>query len=169
MAGSKKALEIDESESFQRRDWRVQRVGWGVLALIAVAALLGAFGKGVLASAETTSAEGTLQLRYERLVRLHAPARLEFTVAPGLAGADGRVRLWLDRAYADQLQITGVQPEPAEVSVTPALLMYQFAVADGGRPVLVTFSVQHDRAGISRASAGVLPRGTVQLDQFVFP
>ena len=169
MAAPKHALEIEESESFQRRDWTFQRIGWAVLALVAVAALLGAFGRGPLASAEQTSAEGTVHVRYERLVRRHAPARIEFTLAPGLAGADGRIRLWLDRSYADQLEITGIRPEPVEVSVTPALLMYQFAVADGGRPVLVTFSVQHDRAGMSRASAGVLPRGTVQLDQFVFP
>jgi len=169
MAAAKKALEIDESESFQRRDWRFQRIGWAVFALVAVVALLGGFGQGVLAWAEKTSAEGTVHVRYERLVRRHAPARLEFTIAPGLAGADGRVRLWLDRSYADELEITGIQPEPADVSVTPTLLIYQFAVADGGRPVLISFSVQYDRAGMSRASAGVLPRGTVQLGQFVFP
>ena len=169
MTAAKKALEIDESESFQRRDWRAQRIGWALLALVAVAALLGGFGKGALAGAEQTSAEGTVHVRYDRLVRRHAPARLEFTLAPGLAGSDGRVRLWLDRGYADELEITSIQPEQVEVSVTPALLMYQFAVADGGRPVLVTFSVQHDRAGMHRASAGVLPRGTVQLGQFVFP
>ena len=169
MAGSKQPLEIEPSESFHRRDWRVQRIGWAILALTAVAALLGAFGQGMLAWAEQTSAEGTVHVRYERLVRRHAPARLEFTIAPGLAGADGRVRLWLDRGYAEQLEITAIQPEPVEVSATPALLIYQFAVSDGGRPVQVTFSVQHDRAGRSHAGAGVLPRGTVRLDQFVFP
>jgi hypothetical protein len=169
MAWSKKALQIEESESYQRRDLRVQRVGWAVLALKAIAALLGGLGQGTLAWAEQTSAEATVHVRYERLVRRHSPARLEFTIAPGLAGADGRVRLWLDRSYADELEITGIQPEPADVSVTPTLLIYQFAVADGGRPVLISFSVQYDRAGMSRASAGVLPRGTVQLGQFVFP
>ncbi len=169
MAGTKRTLDIDESPDFQRRDWRAQRIGWVVLGLIAAAAMLGAFGEGVLAHDEMMSAEGTVHVRYERLVRRHAPARIEFTVAPGLAGADGRVRLWLDRGYAEGLEITGIQPEPAEVSVTPALLVYQFAVADGGRPVRVTFSVEHDRAGMSHAGAGVLPHGTVQLDQFVFP
>ena len=169
MAESKRTLDIEEDEGFQRREWLVQRIGWAILALIAAAALLGAFGQGVLADAEASSKEGTLHARYERLVRMHAPARIEFTLAPGLAGADGRARLWLDRRYAEELEITGIQPEPAEVSVTPALLIYQFAVADGGRPVRVTFSVEHGRAGPSHGAAGVLPQGTVQLDQFVFP
>lgn len=169
MKTSKHTLGIEESEAFQRREWRAQRIGWALLALIAVAALLGTFGKGVLAGADATSPEGTVHVHYERFVRRHSPAHIEFTLAPGLTAADGRVRLWLDRSYAERLEFTSIQPEPAEVSVTPALLIYQFAVADGGRPVRVTFSVEHDRVGMSRAGAGVLPRGTVQLDQFVFP
>jgi hypothetical protein len=167
--GESKPLEVDENQAFQRREWRAQRVGWAGLATIALGGLLGAFGQGVLAQAEGTSTEGTLQVRYERVVRRLAPAEVEFTVAPGMAGADGRVRLWLDRAYAEGLQIRQVQPEPAEVSVTPALLLYSFAVSDGGRPVRITFSVEHGRAGLSRGSAGVLPRGTVTLDQLVLP
>jgi|SRR5687768_10094304 hypothetical protein len=169
MAAKERGVDIPEDPEFHRREWRLQRIGWAVLALVAAAALLGAFGRGPLAHAEAMSAEGTVHVSYERIARMHSPVRLEFTIAPGLAGADGRVRLWLDRRYAEQLEITGIQPEPAEVSVTPALLVYHFAVSDGGRPVRVTFAVEHDRAGLVRAGAGVLPQGTVQLGQFVFP
>lgn len=166
---TERSLDIPEEPEFHRREWRLQRIGWVVLGLVAAAALAGAFGKGPLAHAEAMSAEGTVHVAYERIARVHSPVRLEFTLAPGLAGADGRVRLWLDRRYAEQLEITGVQPEPAEVSVTPTLLVYHFAVSDGGRPVRVTFAVEHDRAGPVRSAAGVLPQGTVELGQYVFP
>ncbi len=39
-------LEIDQDLAFERRQWSVQRVGWGVGALIIVAALLGCSAPG---------------------------------------------------------------------------------------------------------------------------
>jgi hypothetical protein len=39
-------LEIQEDLPFQRREWLVERVAWGVMALLIVAALLGLFGTG---------------------------------------------------------------------------------------------------------------------------
>jgi hypothetical protein len=38
---------VGESPSFQRREWRVDRVGWVVMALILVAGLVGVWGAGV--------------------------------------------------------------------------------------------------------------------------
>jgi len=39
-------LEIDEDLSFQRREWRVQRGGWVVMAVLILLALLGLTGRG---------------------------------------------------------------------------------------------------------------------------
>lgn len=168
--GRGKVLEVEDDPAFQRRDWLAQRIGWTLLAVIGVAALLGVFGQGgPLASTAAMSANGSVHARYERFVRRHSPTRLEFTLAPGLAAPDGLVHLWLDRRYAEGLEISSVQPEPARVSVTPALLIYSFTVADGGSPVTVTFEFEHERAGRSRSQAGVLPQGSVTLDQFVYP
>jgi hypothetical protein len=36
--GTSREIEIDEDLDFQRRYWRVQRVGWALLALFLVAA-----------------------------------------------------------------------------------------------------------------------------------
>ena len=167
--GGREPLEIEENPAFHRRDWRAQRLGWALLALVVLMALLGGFGRGILARGVALSPDRTFRVRYERLVRRHAPARLEFTLAPGLAASDGLVRIWLDRRYAADVRITDVQPEPAQVSVTPALLIYSFAVADGGQPVTVTFGIEHHRVGRSRSRAGVLPQGVVTLGQFVYP
>jgi hypothetical protein len=37
-------LEVNEELEFQRRDWMAQRVGWTVMALVVVVALLGLLG-----------------------------------------------------------------------------------------------------------------------------
>jgi hypothetical protein len=41
-------LQIDQALNFQRRFGRVQRVAWGLLALVPVAAIAGLFGGGPL-------------------------------------------------------------------------------------------------------------------------
>jgi hypothetical protein len=63
-------LQIDEDLAFQRREWKIQRVGWGAMALVIIAALLGVFGTGPLSNA-TLEREG-LRLEYERFCRFAA-------------------------------------------------------------------------------------------------
>ena len=166
----RRALEIDDNPAFQRRDWRAQRIGWGFLAVVVLGAFLGFFGGGgLLGSAQAMSTDRTIYVRYERFVHRDSPSRIEFRLAPGLAASDGQVRLWLDRGYMESLSIREIQPEPTQVSVTPALLIYSFAVVSGGQPVSIHFSVEHQKLGHRRSHAGVLPQGMVTLRQFVYP
>lgn len=166
----RRALEIDDNPAFQQRDWRAQRIGWGVLAVVVLGAFLGFFGQGgLLGDVETMSTDRTIYVRYERFVHRAAPSRIEFRLAAGLASNDGQVRLWLDRGYMESLSIEEIQPEPTQVSVTPALLIYSFAVVSGGQPVSILFSVEHQKLGRRRSHAGVLPQGMVTLRQFVYP
>jgi len=49
--------------AYQQREWRVQRIGWVAMALIVVAALLGASGSaGPLATARATASDGSREL-----------------------------------------------------------------------------------------------------------
>jgi hypothetical protein len=41
-------LEVDQNLEFEKVFWRAQRIGWGVVALVVLAALLGVFGNGSL-------------------------------------------------------------------------------------------------------------------------
>lgn len=68
--------------AFQRGDWRRERIGWALMTLLVVAAVLGLFGQGLVyefdLDPEATS--GT--------------ARLRFTVRPDTVGvASGEVEL----------------------------------------------------------------------------
>lgn len=69
-------LELDQDIDFQRRSWAVQRVGWGVMALVALAALLGLFGPGPINNAITGSKEAPLWLEYKRFGRFQTSAML---------------------------------------------------------------------------------------------
>jgi hypothetical protein len=63
-----KDREAFESElAFHQREWRLQRIGWGLLALFLLLALGGLFGDGPLSHSRDASAAGSVE--YERFVR----------------------------------------------------------------------------------------------------
>jgi hypothetical protein len=64
-------LVIEQDLRFQRRTWVAQRVGWGVIACVLVAALLGLLGSGPFASRTLDSTQGGFRLEYELFLRHH--------------------------------------------------------------------------------------------------
>ncbi|HEU4684777.1 MAG TPA: hypothetical protein VFS39_09785, partial [Nitrospira sp.] len=102
-------LDIHQDLAFQRRSWRLQRVGWGVLAVIALAGLLGLFGQGPFS--RTTAADPSLpfSVEYDRFARFRSPMILRILLNeehPPRAMLD----VWVSRAYLDHVQITGITP-----------------------------------------------------------
>ena len=78
-------LEIAQDLAFQRREWTIQRVAWAVMALVALAGLLGLFG-GAGPLTRAAAGNGALRLDYARFERKHAPTELRLQVAAGVAG-----------------------------------------------------------------------------------
>lgn len=74
MAGIQRVGELETSQDIdlQSRAWAVQRVGWGVIALTVLAALLGLFGPGLFNNATAGSKEAPLWLEYKRFGRFQS-------------------------------------------------------------------------------------------------
>jgi hypothetical protein len=62
---------------FQRLSWRAERIAWTIGLLLLIAALLGAFGNGILASAKMRIAD--VELSFERIQRAGASAEYRIT------------------------------------------------------------------------------------------
>jgi hypothetical protein len=105
------SLEIRQDLDFQRREWRAQRIGWVVMALIALAALLGLTGNGVLARATAGSPTDPLRLEYSRFDRLQSPSTLEVEIA-GDSVEGQQIELLIDRGYVQGVLIEKIVPEP---------------------------------------------------------
>ncbi|HXW04799.1 MAG TPA: hypothetical protein VD833_06185 [Vicinamibacterales bacterium] len=128
-------LEIDQDLVFQRREWRVQRVGWWALCLFVVAALAGVFGEGPISR---TRAEGTgLSAEYDRFIRTGRPTRLTASWSP----AGGEASLRLDRAYFDRVRLEQVTPAPLQVEIGASDVRLRFA-AGGARPFTVVVEIE---------------------------
>jgi hypothetical protein len=162
------ALEIRQDLAFEQRNWRVQRLGWAAMALFVLAGLTGAFGRGLLASAEAASPGGLLRVHYDRLARHGAPGELRLAVAPA-AIDDGTVRILISRPFLEGQRIEDIQPAPASSLASGDALLYAFHVRPGEQAHIL-IRVVPDSQGLRTADISLAGGGErVSIRQFVFP
>ena len=160
------SLEIAQDLDFQRREWIVQRIAWGIVVIILIAGLAGLLGAGPLSHAQASS--GPLALDYERFVRKRAPTQFDLTVAPE-AASDGEVALWLDQALLEKLDVERITPEPTAMEATPDRVVYRFVLADPEQPAAVTFHLEPAEPGAVRGNLGLVDGQELAVAQFIYP
>jgi hypothetical protein len=161
-------LEIEQDHDFQRLYWRLQRVGWMILPLVLVAALLGLFGSGPLAHATVGAPGAPLRIEFDRLGRFEAPTTLTAFLRPS-ARRTGEAILHLDQGFSDHFQIESVQPTPGRTEAGPGHSVYAFRVTGPDEPVRVTFRVRPERIGPLTARAREEGGSWLAFTQFVYP
>ena len=168
MAKSVEGIQINEDRAHQRREWAIERAGWGVMALLLLAGLLGLLGNGPLGRAQAGT-PGTLTVDYDRLQRAKAPTAYRFDIAPSVA-RDGAVRVRLADTLLEEAQIDAIIPEPASVRAGPGFTEFEFAMAPGGdRSRRVVIEYHPTTFGAVRGEIRVAGAEPLQVDHFVFP
>ena len=166
-------IEVDEDPDFLTRSWGVQRIGWIVMVLIVIAALLGLFGRGPLARATAGNAGDPLRLEYERFTRHSSPATLQVHLAPGVTdeqeGGGGTARVWLDREYMQDIAIESISPEPQSMEAGKEGIVYVFRIAKADQFTRVTFHIQPKGYGLRSGRIGLAGREPLRFRQFIFP
>lgn len=159
-------FEVHDDLEFQRKTWRFERIGWGVMALLVLAALLGLAGPGWLS--KTTATNAPLRVNYERFLRRDAPVTVEVHVDAD-AVSDGAIDLLLDAGF-DDFRIERVVPVPTEWRLTSTGMALRFAVAgDDDALGVIRLHVEPQRAGRGVARIGIADRPPVQLRYFIYP
>ncbi|HVL33554.1 MAG TPA: hypothetical protein VM600_08245 [Actinomycetota bacterium] len=160
-------LEVEQDLDFQHRMWAAQRVGWAVIGLIFVAALLGLTGDGVLARATARTPDGAMELVYERIDRHRSPSGFEVRVDP-TAGSDGRVEIWFEGSWIGEMQTESIYPEPDSVKVEGERVTYTFNVS-GRERVTIAFDLTPEGIGIRRGAAGLSGGSALSITQVLLP
>ena len=124
-------LQINEDIGFQRRVWRFQPAGRGVMALVVLAALLGLLEPGLLSNgASADSPQAGLGVKeYERFLRFMKPTTLRIDLEPG-AVTEGEARVRLGRQYIEGVQIQHVTPQPQSVEAGSKGFSYVFNIGE---------------------------------------
>jgi hypothetical protein len=155
---------MESAIDFERRVWRVQRAGWVVLGMVAVAGLVGLFGSGPLARRESTSSQGGIRMRYDRFLHRQAPARVTVELT---ADSGGMARLWIDRSYLNDMTLERMTPEPESTWAGPDRSVFAFRAAPRGRG-WVAVELEPQSFGPVQGSLGTGP-DSISFRQFVYP
>jgi hypothetical protein len=145
--GSRTSVDIDTQESFERVWNRTQIVLYIVVTGVILAALLGLFGGGWLASVETPLPGGSSSVAYERFQRNKAETRI--TLRLGAAPASGNLELRLSPSIMEAFKIADTVPRATAMRSGPGGVVMSFALESGG-PTAVALQIEPVRFGIVR-------------------
>jgi hypothetical protein len=160
-------IEIDEDLPLQRKLWRIERAGWVTMALLLCASMLGLCGSGPLGRAERGDANGRLRVHYDRLTRHQTSTRLLVRVH----GTRGQavVRVALDRAFLDGVELERVLPEPEHVQASGEQVVFAFGHDVQAPQMTASFSLRPVDIGPRTTRVAAPGIASVQLTQWVFP
>ena len=161
-------VEVEQDLTFERRSYRAQRIGQGLLAAFVLAAIAGFFGNGPFDRAKAADESGGLRVEYPRFTR-----RLtdwEMVVEVGPAAAQGReFQLWFDRSFAERFTLEGALPEPLDTAVDGDRVLLRFRREEDPAAARVRCVVRPLQSGRGEMQLGVVGGPAVTLRYFVYP
>ena len=158
-------LDLEPNLEYERIEWRVQRIGWMLLALLCGAALMGILGPGPASKRQAGKIGSELYIEYDRYIRSRAPYSIHVYCRPAVGD---RFTLSLDRALFQSTEIRQIQPEPEKA--TAAGNQYEFLFnAKEGPEQLVTFHFEPDSIGDLSTTVSLNGKQSHKIKQFVWP
>jgi hypothetical protein len=160
-----RAPERCDSESdhrFHRTEWRVQRIGWVLVALFLVLAFAGLFGNGPLSRAHADNGAGRLE--YQRFTRFGLSTDLVVTPA---ARAHDVTRIEISSDYLEAFRVEHVTPEPAAVRLAGPNIIYEFASGTPGASI--SFHITPQRLWRRSATITIDGGAPLRISQLTYP
>ncbi len=161
-------LEIIQDLATQNHTWIIQRIGWGGMALIVIAALTGVFGSGPLARTEVTDDQHTLRLSYDRFGRYEGELFLQLVLSPETTKTD-RVTVAIDRTYWTNHAVEQIIPEPLTTSIRSDGFVYTFEVNTPSIPAMIAFRLRPKHLGALDGRIRINDASSLRFHQFIFP
>jgi hypothetical protein len=157
---------VGEDLDFQRKWWRFENFIWMLFTVIIVLDLAGLFGRGPIAKAERRSADGTIDVKYERIERTDSPSMLEIHFAQSAIN-NGKINVYVSESLVKELGAQRVIPAPRESAVGCGGLTYTFAATRA--PATVSLALEPAGPGIYDFTIGVVGAQPVHAKVVVVP
>jgi hypothetical protein len=159
-------LESEANLRFQDRSWRVEQIGFGIMLLIVLLALLGILGGRGPLSAATADGDG-LRIDYQRFTHVLEPTTLNITVQP--APGSQTVQLAFSATYLDQVDIQSVRPEPDKSYGSDNSAVFIFSVPASVTTTEIEFELQPNIFGVIGGQISLEGGPSLDLRQVVYP
>lgn len=156
---------VEEDMPMQRRVWRFERVGWYALLLIVLLGLTGLLGKGPLSEATARSADGRVQVEYQRVSRSGIRSELRIHVQ-GAAGEP--LTVLLGGSLLREASIETLQPEPLTSLSHGEALLLNLGTPEGGKATLY-LTLRSDHVGALEGTVSSGSGSAVRFSTFFYP
>jgi hypothetical protein len=156
-------LDLDEDIAQQRTVWRLERIGWALMALLLLATLAGFTGHGPFSERTVGSTEAGFTVSYNRFERYAAATLLTLHLGDDI-GSETRLRVSQD--FLRRVEVLRVDPVPEHVELDTEYLTYVFATR---APGMIVFHYEPASVGRMEIGIGLDDRPLLTLQQFVYP
>lgn len=155
---------IQEDMSQQQRQWKAERVGWFVLSVLIIAALLGLFGIGLFSSVQLASPDGELSAEYGRFERNGASSQLVIRAKGDHAG---KLEVQIEGALFERFSIENIHPQPSMTLSYDGGQRMSFKT-EPRQTAAIILSIRPSQLGLSRST---IKSASSRLDitQFTYP
>jgi hypothetical protein len=164
MVKTKQQEDFESELVFHHREWRVQRIGWALLAVFLLLGAAGLFGDGPLSHAHSGDNDSG-SIEYERFTR--RGARTDIIVTPAVAGADSVQRVAITASYLQAFKIERITPEPRAVRSAGEHFVYEFAPSAAG--AFVSFELEPEQLGRHAAEIIIDGGRPLTIRQLTYP
>ena len=158
-------LETEQNISLEKKFWIIQRIGWMIMLIFVVCAVLGILGGSGVLNNQTKSDQKTgLTLKYDMFLKRDAGSELDVI----LPSHDSSTKIFVSKSYIDKIQIKDVDPEPDIVTSVEQGYIYSFP--SSGSSLHVHFYLWPDNTtfGQVTGSVGEGNRPTITFNQWVY-
>jgi hypothetical protein len=161
-------LELDEDLPFQEKQFRVERLGWGMMFAILIAALLGLFGSGPLSRASAASSESGLRVEYSRFARRDAHTRILVHLDPARV-ADDVLRIRLGGDFVERVIVQSITPAPERWTAERGALVADVPLGTIAGPMPLIVDVAPREFGPMTLELSTGSGRALTIRQFVYP
>ncbi|TDV62596.1 hypothetical protein [Pseudomonas sp. LP_7_YM] len=162
---SSRSYPIQEDMAQQRKAWRFERIGWVGLILLIGLTLAGLFSKGPLSQVEPATADGRLQVKYERFSRNGAQDDLIIT---SKGAAYEILYLVLGSELLEGVSIEGLNPQPEPLRSEGRDLVIPMKADRNGLATLY-LTVRSNGVGLYRGSMHLIGGENLPVPKFIYP
>ena len=154
----KHPIPIDEALDLHKKGWVIQRVGWVLIFLFMLSALLGLFGEGPLSSKTVTA--DNIKISYDRFGRFEHETVLKLESSGKDIGS-----VSLSEEYIRNFKVTKIVPEPGDPVVSAGYINYTFP-GQGNRHIIFYL----DPTGYGNNKGNIkINNNTFLLAQTIYP
>ncbi len=168
MRSSSLKASLDSELPFQRKQWRIEHIGWIAMAGLMLYALAGGLGGGgPLSTAEVAAADGGARVRYERFARQLTPNTVEISATQP---PDGRpAQLYVSGSFLKSIAVKSIIPQPDATTVADNGYMFVFKRSSGVAHTKIQLHLEPQEIGPVEGWLVINDGQRLAIKQFVLP